>query len=381
VTRITTKSRRPSLAAGDYVRWFVIGCAVGLFVLWSQALAVGGWTGLLHVSHDSPLRSFIASEIPDLVILDVQNDGQISYAVASDPWGESLPDKVPQAPLRWRRFLFPALAGMLGIIDGLPLFWSMVGWLTLSFGVATMALRSILDKLGASVWGMIGLLAHPGVWMGLRIMTPDPMGMALALTGTALVLRRRDGIGLLALSLAVIAKEPYLLFAAALGAWRFFGGERKRGLLLFLMPTTTLALWTVVMAAVVPGSYFESPNSALPFLGIIEASGSWPSIEPRQNLYTGLTALILVAGVVVALRVRNNFVRWHLAAWVSQALITSEAVWRYGNANLRAFAPIGIFIGVALALPPGAGQDLPKTPPTGSGRQAVGPGDPTEERA
>lgn len=42
-------------------------------------------------------------------------------------------------------------------------------------------------------------------------------------------------------------------------------------------------------------------------------------------------------------------VTWNLWAWMTLAIVTSEWLWRVGNGNLRAFAPIGTFGAMAVA--------------------------------
>lgn len=330
--------------------WFMVGMAVALFLMWSQARAIGGWTGLLAVGEESMLRPVIAEEIPNLVILDGEgNDGQISYAIALDLIGEELRKFVPQPAHRWRRILLPLLGSAFGTIGGSSLFWGMVTVASAGLGLASVGLRIILADLGLSPWAMLGLLAHPGVWVGLRILTPDSLGLGLGLLAIALALLRRDVPAIALLCLAVLAKEPYVLFAASLGAWMFFRRERTRGIAYFGVPLVVLVVWSIAVDQLIGGGVIEGDALSLPFMGIVEASRWWPQFTIEQNRQTYLALGLLVAGIAVALRSRSTFLRWHLWAWITLATITSEWVWRFGNGNLRAFAPIGIFGALAVA--------------------------------
>lgn len=330
--------------------WFTAGVAVALFQMWAQASAVGGWTGLLSVGEESALRPVIARLIPNLVILDGEgNDGQIYYAVGLDPTGRQLSDLVPDPGLRWRRILHPVISSGFGTIEGKGLFWSMAGTSAAGLGVASLAMRDMLWSLRLSPWAMLGLLAHPGVWLTVKIVTPDAFGLAFGLGAIALALRGRYAWSVAALTCAALSKEPFLVFAAALAAWLWCERRRIIALTAFIVPLLALIAWSAVVDQLIGGGFFVSGNAAWPFMGIIEASRWWPSFSIEQNRQTMMSLVILAVGVLVGFRSKIPVVSWNLWAWISLALITSEWVWRFGNGNLRAFAPIGIFGAMAIA--------------------------------
>jgi hypothetical protein len=335
--------------AASLAVWFGIGVAVALSVMFIQSLAVGGWSGLLAVGEESELRTAITSEFDSLVTVEGGgHDGQITYIIARDPFGAEFTELVPQAPLRWRRLVFPAISGLFGMLSGEALLASMVAWSAVSIGLAAAALRSILASFAVSVWAMIGLLANPGVWLGLQLMTPDPMALGLGLVGIALALERRTAAAVITLTIAAIAKEPYLVMAAATGAWAFFEGRKRQGLVLFALPTVGLIAWSSAMSRVVKGSLFESNNTSLPGVGIFEASAVWPLFPARETALTALALTLVAAAIGVAVWCRASFTRWHIVSWATLALLTSEWVWRLGSSSLRAFAPLGVFVAIGI---------------------------------
>lgn len=339
--------RSPTRASAS---WFLIGAGVAVFIMWTQARAFGGWSALLSVGQDSGLLPVLRSEIGDLAVTPFNNDGQITYAVALDPSGSSLTDLVPQASLRWRRILFPGVAGLFGRLDGTGLLWSLIAWQVLSLGLASAALRDVARQLGASPWVMIGLLANPGVWTALRIMTPDPMGLAFSLLGLALVLRQRSPAAAAAFALGALAKEPFFAFAAASAAWLFFEGRRRESVVVGAIPAVALVAVASLMQRFVPGSAVEAGNVRWPFVGMWRALDFWTTVSARDLTMTIITLALVIGGAVGIVVARHALVRWQLAAWVGLAAITSEWVWRFGNSSLRGFASLGVLVALALGI-------------------------------
>lgn len=342
--------RRDRLPARALASWFLIGAGVAVFIMWTQARAFGGWSALLSVGQDSGLLPVLSSEIGDLAVTPFNNDGQITYAVALDPSGSSLTEFVPQASLRWRRILFPGVAGLFGRLDGTGLLWSLIAWQAVSLGVASAALRDVVRQLGASPWVMVGLLANPGVWTALRVMTPDPMGLAFSLLGLALVLRRRSLAAAAAFALGALAKEPFFAFAAASAAWLFFERRRRESAVVGVIPAVALIAVASIMQRFVPGSAVEAGNVRWPFVGMWRTLDFWTTVSARDLTMTVIALALVVGGAVGIVAARHALVRWQLAAWVGLAAITSEWVWRFGNSSLRGFASLGILLALALGL-------------------------------
>lgn len=341
----------PETHARDLIRWSLIGTGVALFLMLTQAMALGGWTALLAVGEDAAIRPVIEAEIPGVVLLpDAGNDGQIYYAIALEPFDDEYADLLPESSLRWRRIMLPAVASGFGLVDGVALFWSMTLIVAVSLGIGTAALADIGRSLGLRSWIALALLVHPGVWIGVRLLSPDLPAIALALLAVALALRHRHVGAVVALAAAVLTKEPYLVVACSLGAWSWFKRERLTGISYVLVPAGALIGWSAVVRAMIPGTVFESGNVAWPFMGIVEASRWWPDIATSQNVRTAIALVMVAVAIVIGARYRGHaLLHWLLWPWVGLALVTSHWVWRFGNGSLRAFAVIGVFAAMMVA--------------------------------
>ena len=343
----SAESRR---GIAGHTLWFAVGVLVAVFVMWTQAGAVGGWTGLLTVGEDSLLRPLIEEQIDDPVIVEGEgNDGQIYYGIAADLAGEEVPDLINLAGLRYRRALYPAVSSMFGLLEGEALFWSMVVVSAISIGVASSALAAIGTQLGLSRWVMLALLANPSVWLGLHFLVPDPMAIALALLAIALALRRHDAWAMVCLALSALAKEPFLLFAFGLAGWLWFQGRRRTGFAYAVLPAVPVGVWALIVSARMGGGGETTGVSPIPFGGILEASDFWSQVPTREFVGTILTFIAIALGVVVGLLRVSRLTRSTLWLWIVLMLVGSVDIWRFGLGTLRIVAPIGILAGLGIA--------------------------------
>jgi hypothetical protein len=332
-----------------HILWFLVAVVVALFVMWTQAGAVGGWTGLLTTGEESLLRPLIEEQIDDVVIVDGEgNDGQIYYGIALDLEGDEIPDLINLAGLRYRRALFPAVSSLFGTLEGEALFWSMVVVSTVSIGVASAALADIGTTLGLSHWVMIALLANPSVWLALHIVVPDPLAIALALLAVALSLRHRHGAAMGLLALAALSKEPFLLFAFGLAGWLWFQRRRRLAVGYAVIPVIPVGVWALIVSARMGGGGSTTGISLVPFKGVIEASDFWSQAPSRELVGTVITFIIIGVGVVVGLMPVSRLVKWTLWPWIILLLLGSADIWRFGLGTLRIVAPIGILAGVGI---------------------------------
>jgi len=343
-TSITyTRMRRHSL-------WFVVGVAVAVFVMWTQAGAVRGWTGLLTTGEDSLLRPMIEAQIEGLVVVENEgNDGQIYYGIALDLAGDEVPDLINLAGLRYRRILYSTLASGFGLIEGEVLFWSMVTISALSIGVASAAFADIAHRLRLRPWVMLALLANPSVWLTLHILVPDPLAIALALLAVALALRSNHRLAISALALAALAKEPFLLFAFGLAGWLWFQNRRRLASAYAFLPAIPLAIWTLIVSARIGGGGATTGISFVPLAGILEASSFWSQVPTRELVGTIVTFVVVALGISVGLTRVSALVKWALWPWIALMIIGSVDIWRFGLGTLRIVAPIGILAGLGIA--------------------------------
>ncbi len=211
--------------------WFLIGSITGIFLMWTQASAVGGWTGLLSVGEDSLLRPLISTELPDLVAVPNEgNDGQIYYAIALDLGGDSVPPLLNDPELRYQRIAYPFVASLGGLLRGYPLFWAMIGLSIVGLGLAAAGIEELRSLLGVGRWIHLGVVLNPGVWLSVRQLTPDMLGLGLCLAALPLALSKRWFPAVVILSVAALTKESLVLFAGGLALWLIIQRRWRSGL-------------------------------------------------------------------------------------------------------------------------------------------------------
>ena len=306
------------------------------FLLWTQAAALGGWTALLTVGEAAEVRSLIEDQIPGLVLVPNEgNDGQIYYAIALDLDASQVPSLIPQPALRYRRILFPAAASVLGLLEGYPLFLSTIGLVILSTGVASSAFHAFVRGHQLPTWAMAGLLLNPGVWLAIRLLTPDMFALALALLGLAMAWMRKPATAIILFALAPLAKEPYWLIAAAVGCWYWLQGHRRWAAGFLLLTPLPLVAWTIWIGTMIIEAPIETDNLSMPFLGIIEAASTWPLTPATDQAYIGLVLLMLAAASMLVWSARSQLLQLLIVPWIVLALVSSEWIWRFGNSVAR----------------------------------------------
>ena len=212
------------------VAWFLIGVVVALLLQWLQVRAVGGdWTGLVNTGRQSALRPLIEAELgPVSTVEQAGHDGQFSYLIAVDPLGRGeAPHLFDHGAYRYRRILLPALAGGFGLWDGEGALAGLIVWSAIGMGLATAAVADLGASFGTRPWVVAGVLANPGVWLSVQLLTPDVLALGLALTGVALWSRASSSLGRGRLALAALAKDQYLLVAFGLAGWEWFRANRR----------------------------------------------------------------------------------------------------------------------------------------------------------
>jgi len=331
--------------------WFVAGFASALFLQALQARATGGWAGLLSVGETSGLRPLIESELGEVPLLPFGgHDGQITYAIARQPFGGSVADQFIDAGYRYRRILYPLLAGLGGSLKGPALLGSLVVVAASGVGLATAAGAKLATQLGVARWTLLGILANPGVWLSVQLLTPDALAFGLALTGLTLWLTHRQRWAFLALVLAVLAKDQFLLVALGLAGWELTRGRRRAAISLLVVPVVPLLAWGAWLGTRMAGGLSPRGNLDLPFAGIIGAVRFWAD-RPTRDLFFGVLALAAIGlSIWASRRTGPPLIRWLAAPWALIGIFSSTWLWDFGNNALRALAP-ALFFGLLGVLP------------------------------
>jgi len=329
--------------------WFVAGCGAAIFLLVTQAFAVGGPAGMLLVGDRSELRPFIESFLgPVPVVPGGGHDGQIYFAIAHDLDGDVVSSLIDNPGIRYRRPLLPVLASLGGLIEGKAVLALTFGWLVLGFGVSAAAFRELLARSGAGPIWMAALFVYPGFWEATRLLTPDMLALGLVLCGLLLALQGKTMIPVIAFAAAAVTKEVFVVVALSTGAWMLFRRKRGPGLAIAVVPTVVVAV-----CATLAISRFDAPvvdgNFGFPFAGILAASSVWPNTSTLDRGYVVVTLCLLAASVAALWLARSSIVRLLIIPWPLIGLISSDWIWSLGNGTIRSFAPLSLFVALAVA--------------------------------
>jgi hypothetical protein len=241
---------------------------------------------------------------------------------------------------RYRRILFPLLAGGFGQLGGPATVVGMVVWLSIAMGLATSAIADLCFQLRRRGATVLAAILNPGVLASLLLLVGEALGMALSLVGTALLLRSRTGLAVAALALATLTKETYLLVAVSLGAWLWRRRRRGHAVLLFGVPAATLVIWSTWVALTIPHAPGGIWNVGLPFVGLAQAIPFWMRSERNvlELLFIGCAVIMFAVAAWMAIAGRNQLLRCLAAPWLGLACVATLAVWGKPNNICRAFA-------------------------------------------
>jgi hypothetical protein len=346
-------ARSTPLRARQLFAWFLVGVVAALLLQWLQIRAVGGdWTALVNAGEQSGLRPLIEAELGPVTAVERSgHDGQFSYLIAVDPFGRGqAPELFDHGAYRYRRILLPLLGGGFGLWGGKAALAGLMLWTVIGMGLSTAALADLGNAMGTRPWVVAGVLANPGVWLSVQLLTPDVLALGLALTGIALWLRNRRGLAVLALTLAVLSKDQYLIVALGLAGWAWFGEHRRESIGLLLGTTVPLAVWSAFLTLTMGEGLTPRGNFSLPFVGIVDAAEGWPSTSGNDLSFSLIAVFGLLSAAVVPLFTRSHMLRWIAWPWVVLAVVSSGWVWNLGNNSLRVFAPLLTWSVLAVAM-------------------------------
>jgi hypothetical protein len=298
----------------------------------------------------------VESELGTVPTFDaVGHDGQLYYMIARDPLGragtiEAITSFDPNGPrYRYRRILFPLVAGGWGWFSGQATLFCMIASLVLSHGLAAVAIADICGRL--RLFGVTVLLAllNAGALISLLLLTADVMALAFAATGITLLLRSRTGLSTVAFALAALTKEVYILVPLAAAGWLWHQHQRRRGIRMAMLAAAPLSAWSLAVTAFVPAAQSTVNNLGVPFVGLYGAFSVWTRFERNP---VELAVLLVTVGTFVAagwalFRSSAAVLQWQLAAWLALASLASVDVWGKPNNMSRAFAfvwPLTIFL-------------------------------------
>jgi hypothetical protein len=326
--------------------WFLLGAALAAaFQIYFVSRYGGDWSVLLHVGALKPHRAFIENELGPVKCLDdLGHDGQVNYLIARDPFNLRHTNTVlgpwDNPPYRFRRILYPLLAGGFGLCDPRTAVYGLALWLVIGAGLIAAASASLSAswELPGSV--LLLALLNPGTYLSAQVLTNDVLATGLALSGLALWLRGREFAAVLLLAAAVLTRETSVLVSLSLA----LAVARQRGIraavALALATALPCVCWSLWVQWTIPGTDgFE--NLGPPFVGLVRSLFLWK--DPAAAVF-GMLAIALLAGSLwIAWEADNLLVRVSCLAWVCLAAFMSVEVWDHPGNVLRALSPLWCF--------------------------------------
>ena len=212
-----------------FTKWFAIGAVVATILLVGQVQEVGGIAGLLQVAEGGHLQPAITDILGDIPLADEGgHDTSLFYGIGLDPTGEWVPELIDHPAYRYRRILHPVAASAFGLLDGYPLIWGMMVVVTVSTALAAGFVAASSVRMQGSDWVALVVILNPGVWLGVRLLTAEPLALALMAAGLFFALSDAKRASLAAFVASVLSKEVFAMTPVGLG----FSRDRRRWVLL-----------------------------------------------------------------------------------------------------------------------------------------------------
>lgn len=329
--------------------WASAGAAIAILLLWTQAAALGSTSSLLQVGEQSDLAPYISGLFPDLQLVSGRGtDGQTYFAIANDLRGNFAPSLMASPGLRYARLGFPWLASLGGLLSGAPVLYGMLAVIGLSAAATGSFTMGLAAYFGMSRRVAFGLFGNLGWFVGIRVLTPDPLGLALMLGGMLSAVHGRHKTSYLLLIGAALTKEPYYAGALAVAIWLWLRRQHMRAVATVLLPAVAVAISTAYVNTQI-GSFADAPNIGWPVVGIVKASSYWLAAQPKDVFYSWLAIATIVLAIAGGFATRYSLVRWSAWGWAAIGLIGSDWIWFFGNSTARVLAPGWLFAFMAFA--------------------------------
>lgn len=330
---------------------FLIGLLTALGFQWSQAQAFQGEaSGLLGVGENSDLRPLIEGDLGPVPLWPGSgHDGQISYAIARDPSGLIVAPLLDHGGYRYRRILYPTLAGGGGLLSPPWTLWGLILWSAIGIGLSAVAGGILAERFALRPWVVAIIILSPGAWLSARLLTSDALGFGLALLGLAIWTTGRRNPASILFALAPLAKDQFLLVGIVVALAEAFGGRIRQAARVALATVAPLFLWALTLELSIGGGLSPRSNFDLPFAGILESATTiWPLASGKDSFYTIVAGAGVIVGLVGGWVTTSRLFRLLSWSWVGVAVIASSWIWDLGNNSVRVLAPALVFGAIAI---------------------------------
>ena len=216
------------------------------------------------------------------------HDGQAFFLLAQDPFlleAGRYTASMEDPAYRARRMLYPAIAGLLGLLSPRAIVTGLVLVNVLAMGVGSFFTARLAQVTGRSGWLGLAFAANIGMIYELLVDGGGLLAWGLAVGGLLYLVQGRPGRAGLLLTGAVLARELMLLVVVGAALWQ----RRGRGLLaLVVPPITAIAVWMAWVALRLGGAGITPQRFGPPLRGLLDVIGAWELVD------------YLVAGAVAA---------------------------------------------------------------------------------
>lgn len=328
----TLPSRPGPYADGVKERVVKTALAVAIGALWPicMALGFGGPTALLLASSGGPSYAAVKADLPNAHLVPPPgHDGQQFYAIARNPFAMKANVAYLDGPSRrYRRILFPLLAGMISPANGVPLIVAMA--VVSLIGVALGAWA--LDLMpGAPWWLAFAMPLNPAVVVALMTSLSDVLATGLILAMFAAAFYRKIALIVVLGVLACLTRETALLAVGTIALWPDIRLRERAAIA--LIPTGVLGAWSLYVSSAVGAASqgLWSGEFSWPFVG-------WADVPFFHHMLIPLALCVLI---VAALCVRSTprSIWLFLAANVVMATMLGPVINFNWTNSVRAIAP------------------------------------------
>lgn len=270
------------------------------------------------------------------------HDGSMFFLQALDPFYLS-PDEhaahLDRPVYRAQRMLFPAIAGLGGLLPAEAVLWSMGLTNIAALALGTVAAGRLSTRLGGSQWLGLAFLLNPGVIFEFDISGAGILAFAAALWGTLMLEEGRHRHAIAWFVAAVLAREVMLLYLAGVCVYRLWQTHRIPWLLGGI-PALSVAVWAgyVRLRLDSHDGVNEVQEFGPPFGGMLDSIENW--LENPVDL--GVVAGLIIVMPLLILRAwqRPNALAFGSIGFILVAILMTQQVWwRFFDIS-RAVAPI-----------------------------------------
>lgn len=333
----------------EVARWAAAGLLVAVVIQAVNVARLGDLSGALRLGAEAPSRPLVEAELGPIQLAEgTGHDGYQFLVIALDPLALHSDRHPMYYGYRHRRVLYPVLAGLGGLLPGRAALVGMAIWNALGVALCAGAVAWLAPRLGAAGWAPIGTIANMGLLNSVQLLTSDTLAIAFGLLAVALLVARRRGWAIVALTAATLTKETSILFTIGAAVWLLTRRDWRAAALTLSVPAGVALAWATYIEQTIGNGFATQRNLGWPLAGIADGVGGWD--EPGM-VVLGLIALagLIVAAAGVA-HARSSLLLSFTLPWIAVALLSSAVVWGDGNNALRVFSVLWVFGILGLAV-------------------------------